>query len=67
MEAIDVTAQTVRIRSSVSASTDTLPYDHLMLALGSVPNYFGLPGMAEYSFTLKTLEDASRLRDHVIN
>lgn len=66
VEAIDATTQTVRIRSSVSASADTLPYDHLLLALGSVPNYFGLPGMAEYSFTLKTLEDASRLRDHVI-
>ena len=66
VEAIDAAAQTVRIRSSVSVSTDTLPYDHLMLALGSVPNYFGLPGMGEYSFTLKTLEDASRLRDHII-
>jgi NADH dehydrogenase len=44
-----------------------LPYDHLVLALGAVPKYFDLPGMAEHSFSLKSLEDATRLRNHVIS
>ena len=43
-----------------------MPYDHLVLALGAVPNYFGLPGMEKYAFTLKTLQDSTRLRNHVI-
>jgi NADH dehydrogenase len=63
---IDTTAQAVRIRASPSAPVETLPYDHLVLALGSVPNFYGLPGMETHAFTLKTLDDATRLRNHVI-
>ena len=66
VEAIDTTEQTVTARDDPSVETRTMPYDHLVLALGSIPNYFGLPGMKEHAFTLKTLEDATRLRNHVI-
>ena len=66
VEAIDTPEQTVRVRDNPSTEAKTLHYDHLVLALGSVPNYFGLPGMDRYAFTLKTLEDATRLRNHVI-
>ena len=66
VEEIDTEAKVVRLRASPSSPVDTLPYDHLVLALGSVANYFGLPGMEEHSFTLKTLDDATRLRNHVI-
>jgi NADH dehydrogenase len=38
-----------------------------VLALGSIPDYRGLPGLEEHAFTLKTLEDAMRLRNHVIS
>jgi NADH dehydrogenase len=41
-------------------------YDHLVLAVGSVPHFLDLPGMAEHAFTLKSLADAARLRDHVL-
>ena len=64
--AIDTSEQTVWVRPNPSVPSEALPYDHLVLALGSVPNYFGLPGLEEHSFTMKTLEDASRLRNHVI-
>jgi NADH dehydrogenase len=43
-----------------------LPYDHLVLALGAVPNFRDLPGVAANALTLATLEDARRLRDHVL-
>jgi NADH dehydrogenase len=66
VEAIDVAGQTVTVRESASAAAEILPYDHLILGLGSVPNFYGLPGLAEHSFTLKTLDDATRLRNHVI-
>jgi NADH dehydrogenase len=41
-------------------------YDHLVLALGGVTNFFGLPGVAEHALTMKSLADASALHAHVI-
>jgi NADH dehydrogenase len=45
---------------------EALPYDQLVLALGAVPNFRDLPGVATNALTLATLEDARRLRDHVL-
>ena len=44
-----------------------LPYDHLVLALGSVSNYFGQKGVEEHAFDFKSLLDAIRIRNHVID
>ena len=38
-----------------------LPYRRLVLALGSRPNDFGIPGLAERTFSLYSAEDAERL------
>ncbi|MDP3428323.1 MAG: FAD-dependent oxidoreductase, partial [Humidesulfovibrio sp.] len=43
-----------------------LPYDYLLLAPGSVTNTFGTPGVDEHAFSLKTLEEAVRLRNHIL-
>ncbi len=43
-----------------------LEYDYLVLALGSVTNFFGLPGVATHAMTVKSLADATTLHDHVI-
>ncbi len=43
-----------------------LPYDHLVLALGAVASYPGLPQVAEIALDFKTLADATRIRNHVI-
>ncbi|HEY5549958.1 MAG TPA: FAD-dependent oxidoreductase [Candidatus Saccharimonadales bacterium] len=40
-------------------------YDVLVVALGVITNYFGIKGLKEYSFGIKTLEDAQELRDHL--
>lgn len=61
--AVDVDERVVQLRG---ASVERVPYDHLVFALGSVPNYRDLPGMAEHAFTLKSLRDAVDLRNHVI-
>ena len=45
---------------------DDLPYDYLILAAGSSTSDFGIPGVDEYAFPLKTLPDAVRLRNHVL-
>ena len=63
---IDASAQVISVRPGPSIPPEAVPYDHLVLALGSIPNYFGLPGLEDHSFSMKTLEDASLLRNHVI-
>lgn len=42
-----------------------LPYEYLILALGSETNYFNIPGLKEASFPLKTFEDCVMLRDRM--
>lgn len=46
---------------------DPLPYDHLVLAVGSTTNYFGMEGVAEFAFDFKSLGDAMRIRNHVVS
>ena len=43
-----------------------LRYDQLVLALGSVSNYHGLANVEKYSYNFKSLLDAIRIRNHVI-
>lgn len=43
-----------------------LPYDHLVLALGSVTRLAPVPGLREYGLLLKTIGDSVGLRDRVI-
>jgi len=43
-----------------------LAYDYLVLATGSTDNYFGNQDVARVSFGLKSLEDATRLRNQVL-
>ena len=46
--------------------THEIPYDHLVFALGSVSNYLGMADLEKYSFNFKSLIDAIRIRNHVI-
>ena len=49
-----------------AAELRTVPYDHLVLALGSVSNYFGMANIEKRAFNFKSLLDAIRIRNHVI-
>jgi NADH dehydrogenase len=66
VESIDPTVRTVTIRDREDGPPEQLPYDQLILALGAVPGFHGLPGVADHARTLKTLDDAVGLRDHCI-
>jgi NADH:quinone reductase (non-electrogenic) len=46
--------------------THEIPYDHLVFALGAVSNYLGMVDLEKYSFNFKSLIDAIRIRNHVI-
>jgi NADH dehydrogenase len=43
-----------------------LPYDVLVVAVGTVTATFGVPGVKEHAFGLKTLSDAMRVRNHIL-
>jgi NADH dehydrogenase len=43
----------------------TIGGDFLVLAAGAKPNFFGVPGAAEYTFPLYSVADAERLRLHL--
>jgi len=42
-----------------------VPYDKLVLALGVITNYFGIPGLAEFSYGIKSITEAERLKKHL--
>jgi len=63
---VDLIARTVDVEHTILGTKQSLSYDHLVFALGSVTSTFNLPGIAERSIPYKTLEDADRLRNHAI-
>lgn len=44
----------------------TEKFDYLILAAGSETSDFGVEGVRQYSFPLKSIEDAVRLRSHIL-
>jgi len=44
---------------------DEYKYDYLIIAAGSVPNYYGIEGMEEHSFPLWSYKDAIRVRERI--
>lgn len=67
VKAIDLQHRTVTAAHCGACGNYTERFDHLVLALGSVPNFFGLPGVAENALTIKSLADATSLHAHVID
>jgi NADH:ubiquinone reductase (H+-translocating) len=66
VEAIDVERSNVTYRHVLTGVVGVQSYDYLVLALGSSTSTFGLPGIAEHTWGLKTLEDADALRNHLV-
>ncbi len=66
VRSIDLVKKTVDVHHVLAPSTQVLEYDHLIFALGSVNSTFNLPGIEERTIPYKTLEDADRLRNHII-
>jgi NADH:ubiquinone reductase (H+-translocating) len=66
VEAIDVEHRSVTVSHGFERHDHQLPYDHLVIALGSMTNFYGLPGLEQRALTMKTLGDAIHLRNRVI-
>jgi len=64
---IDLETRTVIAAHCDVCGNEVYPFDQLVLASGSVPNFFGLPGVADHALTMKSLADATALHAHVID
>lgn len=51
---------------SIPQAQETLEADHLLIALGSDVNYYGISGLEENSLTIKSLGDAAAIRNRVL-
>lgn len=51
----------------VLGKAESYDYDYLVLAAGSKPTYFGVPGAEEFAFKLWSYDDAVKLKDHIHN
>ena len=66
VNAIDLESRKVVLASDSPTGQLVVPYDHLVLALGSVSNYLGMANIEKLAFNFKSLLDAIRIRNHVI-
>lgn len=51
----------------VVTDEERIPWDFLVLAMGSAPHFFGVPGAEENAFAMKTIEQAVPLRHHILS
>ena len=65
-ERIDLAKKTVTVCRQIDGLVYDLPYDHLLLALGSADNADVYPGLREHGFRLKTYDECFRLRNHIL-
>lgn len=70
VKAVDLEKRLVVLRNDASAdgapARRVVPYDHLVFALGSISDYFGMTNIEKFAFNFKSLLDAIRIRNHVI-
>jgi NADH:ubiquinone reductase (H+-translocating) len=66
VERIDIDNRAIEVSHGFDEHHHQIEYDHVVLALGSVTNFYGLPGLAERALTMKSLGDAIHLRNHLI-
>jgi NADH:ubiquinone reductase (H+-translocating) len=67
VKSIDLANKRVRVSHGIKAShSHELHYDHLVLALGAVTNFYNIPGLEERALTMKSLADAVYLRNRLI-
>lgn len=70
---VDRAARTIEVAACVDSDgvellpARVLPYDTLVLAIGSVTHFFGVPGAAEHAIALDTAEQAERFRRRLIS
>lgn len=52
-------------RRQVQVDGEAVDFDYLIVAVGSEPEYYGVPGAAEYGYFIGTLEAAEQVRERL--
>ena len=73
VESIDLDNRQVTLTHSIGRQSQPndwrkhLKYDYLVIALGSQNNFFNKSDIQKHSFTMKSIDDAIILRNHIMN
>ena len=74
VDSIDFTNKVVVIRHPIGKLSEltrwdqhTLKYDYLVIALGSETRFFGMMDVKKHSFTMKSIDDAIAIRNHILS
>lgn len=51
----------------VVVDNESVDYDYLIVALGSTTTFFGVPGAETHCFTLKSIDEAVEMRNHILH
>lgn len=54
-------------KTITTASGTEYPYQKLVLALGSVTTYFGIEGLDQYAFGIKSYDEIMQLKQHLLH
>src|SRR5207253_2293648 len=63
---IDLPNKRVLLSRGYRNHSQEIEYDHLVIALGSITNFYDIPGLADLAVPMKSLRDAIQLRAQVI-
>src|SRR6266581_4755254 len=63
---IDLPNKRVLISRGYRNDSKQIDYDHLVIALGSITNFYDIPGLAGLALAMKSLPDAIRLRAQIL-
>ncbi|MBI4509539.1 MAG: NAD(P)/FAD-dependent oxidoreductase [Deltaproteobacteria bacterium] len=66
VEQVDLATRRVVVSHGSEVHRHALEYDHLVIALGAVTNFYDLPGLEHHAQAMKSLGDAIYLRNHII-
>lgn len=64
---LDTVASIDYDKKTVAGEKASYRFDYLVLASGSKPVFWGIPGAEEYAFSMWSLDDAIKLKNHVID
>ena len=66
VESINLERKIVTVSHGFDHHHHNIPYDHVVIGLGSITNFFKLPGLEQRALTMKSLGDAIHLRNRLI-
>jgi NADH dehydrogenase len=74
VESIDLNKKEVLTKHSIGRLSEPngwnqrkFEYDYLVITLGSQTKFFGMKDVEQYSFTMKSIEDAISIRNHILS